>query len=148
MTRTSTNPESDPRRAGRIRTPVEAPGKKVRTFRLSGVTGAMTDTPSSIGKFRIDGLLGKGGMGVVYRGWDPTLERPVAIKVIHAHLCQGELGEQLLARFRNEAIAAARLSHPNVVPVYEFGEHDGSPFIAMAFIEGGPFILFWSPSQK
>lgn len=89
-----------------------------------------------IGKYRIEGVLGHGAMGVVYRGVDDTLQRPVAIKTIHAHLLQDEFGEQLLQRFKTEALAAARCQHSNIVTVYDFGQHEGMPYIAMEFVKG------------
>ncbi|MCC2638663.1 MAG: hypothetical protein K0Q68_2382 [Moraxellaceae bacterium] len=89
-----------------------------------------------IGKYRIEGVLGHGAMGVVYRGVDDSLQRPVAIKTIHAHLLGDEFGEQLLQRFKTEALAAARCQHSNIVTVYDFGQHDGMPFIAMEFVKG------------
>jgi serine/threonine-protein kinase PpkA len=89
-----------------------------------------------IGKYRIEGTLGHGAMGVVYRGMDDSLQRPVAIKTIHAHLLGDEFGEQLLMRFKTEALAAARCQHNNIVTVYDFGQHDGMPYIAMEFVKG------------
>lgn len=89
-----------------------------------------------IGKYRIEGILGHGAMGVVYRGMDDSLQRPVAIKTIHAHMLDGELGEQLLQRFKTEALAAARCQHNNIVTVYDFGQHEGMPYIAMEFVKG------------
>ena len=89
-----------------------------------------------IGKYRIEGVLGHGAMGVVYRGVDDTLQRPVAIKTIHAHLLDDAFGEQLLQRFKTEALAAARCQHSNIVTVYDFGQHEGMPYIAMEFVKG------------
>jgi serine/threonine-protein kinase len=89
-----------------------------------------------IGKYRIDAVLGQGAMGVVYRGYDTVLERNVAIKTIHPHLLTGPVGEQLLQRFKTEATAAARCQHGNIVSVYDFGQHEGMPYIAMEFVRG------------
>ena len=81
-----------------------------------------------VDRYVIEAALGAGGMGVVYRARDPELGRAVAIKVLR----QGLGGERL----RREAQALARLSHPNVVAVYDVGTHGGLPFIAMALVEG------------
>jgi serine/threonine-protein kinase len=71
-------------------------------------------------------------MGVVYRGRDESLERDVAVKVVSV----GDADEEALARFRREAKAAGRLQHPNIVTVYEFGQHEGRPFMALELLEG------------
>jgi eukaryotic-like serine/threonine-protein kinase len=89
--------------------------------------------PESIGRYRVLALLGQGAMGVVYRGRDDTLDRDVALKVMsRGHVADGEARE----RFLREARAAARLQHPNIVTIYELGEHAGSPFMAMELLEG------------
>ncbi|MBF0370204.1 MAG: protein kinase [Magnetococcales bacterium] len=75
-------------------------------------------------------------MGIVYEGYDPFIERTVAIKTIHKALLEGDGGQELLARFKREAQAAGRLMHQNVVAIYEYGEDQGIPFIAMEFIKG------------
>jgi Tfp pilus assembly protein PilF/predicted Ser/Thr protein kinase len=82
--------------------------------------------------FRIDGTLGKGGMGVVYKAWDPHLERPVAIKMVLSQF----LSPEGKARFLSEARAASRINHPHVVTVYSAGEVEGNPYMAMEFVEG------------
>jgi WD40 repeat protein/serine/threonine protein kinase len=77
--------------------------------------------------------VGHGGMGVVYRARDLTLNREVALKLMLA----GQFaGEREVKRFRSEAQAAARLDHPNIVPIYEFGELEGRPFLSMRFVDG------------
>jgi serine/threonine-protein kinase len=86
---------------------------------------------AQIGRYRITGELGRGGMGIVYRGEDPTIGREVAIKTMT------EVTPELRARFYLEARSGI-LSHPNIVTVYELGEHQGSPFIAMEYIAGEP----------
>ena len=89
-----------------------------------------------IGKYRVDGVLGKGAMGVVYKGFDPGIERTVAIKTVRKDLVDPELAAQVMARFKNEAKAAGRLLHPNIVSVYEYGEDDANAFIAMEYVDG------------
>ena len=92
--------------------------------------------PTQLGKYRIDGALGKGAMGIVYKGYDPHIERPVAIKTIRKDLVDPDLATQYMARFKNEARAAGRLHHPNIVGVYEYGEDESVAFIAMEYVEG------------
>jgi hypothetical protein len=84
--------------------------------------------------YEILAILGRGGMGVVYRARDVKLNRVVALKMV---LSGAHAGENELARFRNEAEAVARLQHANVVQVYEVGEHNGLPFLALELCPGG-----------
>ncbi len=87
-----------------------------------------------IGKYEVRGELGHGGMAVVYRAHDPTLDREVAIKVLHPHLAQDPESRM---RFEREAKAAARLRHPNIVEVYEFSEGgDEASFMVTELLEG------------
>ena len=84
-----------------------------------------------IGKYQIQAELGRGGFGSVYRAYDPTVGRLVAIKVLTAP------GDQnLLTRFKNEAAAAGNLRHKNIVTIYDFGDHEGLPYIVMEFLDG------------
>jgi serine/threonine-protein kinase len=96
----------------------------------------MAEHPEKIGKYRIDGVLGKGAMGVVYKAFDPGIERVVAVKTVRKDLVDPDLAVQVMARFQNEAKAAGRLLHPNIVSVYEYGEDELNAFIAMEFVEG------------
>nr|WP_314577960.1 serine/threonine-protein kinase [uncultured Pseudomonas sp.] len=89
-----------------------------------------------LGKYRIDSVLGKGAMGTVYKAFDPVIARIVALKTIRKELLGDGDQHQLISRFKNEAQAAGRLSHPNIVAVYDYGEDDGTAYIAMEFIDG------------
>ena len=83
--------------------------------------------------YRIESLIGRGGMGVVYRAWDLSLERPVALKLIAPELAEDE---RFRARFLREPRLAASLDHPGVVPIYEAGEWERQLYLAMRFVEG------------
>jgi len=92
--------------------------------------------PDKIGKYELQGVLGKGGMSAVYRGFDPAISRSVAIKIIaKSALDEGEL-QHLLARFRHEAQAVGRLSHPGIVQIYDYGEDDEIAYIVMELVQG------------
>jgi serine/threonine protein kinase/predicted Zn-dependent protease len=86
-----------------------------------------------VGEYEVLGELGRGGMGVVYKAMDRRLKRLVALKML---LGEGA-GWEALTRFQTEAEAIAQLAHPNFVQVYEVGEHQGQPFFALEFVEGG-----------
>src|SRR5437899_3691019 len=92
--------------------------------------------PEKLGKYEIQGVLGKGAMGVVYKAFDPHIERTVAIKTVRMDLVDPDLTAQFIGRFKNEARAAGRLHHPNIVGIYEYGEHENVAFIAMEYVEG------------
>jgi len=97
------------------------------------------------GRYRIESLLGEGGMGLVYRAVQLGLEREVALKVIRP---QTMLGAQALARFEREARAASLLKHPGAVEIYDYGEDRGMAFLAMQLVEGrslGDLIAQESP---
>ncbi len=87
----------------------------------------------TIGRYHVLTLLGRGGMAAVYRARDTVLQRDVALKVLYPQF----LGDAtLVERFRREAVLAARLDHPGIVPIYDIGETDGTAFIAMRLLEG------------
>ncbi|MFC2172078.1 SUMF1/EgtB/PvdO family nonheme iron enzyme [Acidobacteriota bacterium] len=86
-----------------------------------------------IGRYEIIGELGKGGYGVVYKGLDTALRRYAAIKVMTEASASNK---ELYERFKREALSAASLNHPNIVIIYELGDHKGQPFISMEFLEG------------
>lgn len=93
---------------------------------------AKADAPAKFGRYRIDTVLGSGGMGIVYRAFDPQLNRPIAIKVVR-RAQEDEKGRQRLIR---EAQALARLSHPNVCHVYDVGVENDEVWVAMELIDG------------
>ena len=105
--------------------------------------------PTRLGKYEIRRELGKGAMGTVYEGFDPVIERTVAIKTIRPEQLEKSQAAEILTRFKREAQAAGRLNHPNIVAIYDYGEvvPEGDPatsagessriaFIAMEFIKG------------
>lgn len=95
-----------------------------------------TPHPQKLGKYVITEVLGEGAMGVVYKAFDPDIRRTVAIKTIRHQLPEHGVGVSAAARFRNEAQAAGRLTHPGIVAVYDFGQDDSVAYIAMEFVEG------------
>src|SRR3989442_6250551 len=88
--------------------------------------------PRRIGRYEITGELGRGAMGIVYKGFDPNIGRTVAIKTV---LLSSDT-EEMVKRFRREAQAAGVLSHPNIVTIYDAGEDQGVFYIAMEYVEG------------
>jgi serine/threonine-protein kinase len=94
--------------------------------------------PRQIGKYRLDAILGRGAMGVVYRAFDPLIERTLALKTVQHRPGDADGAEELLRRFRTEAQAAGRLMHPNIVAVHEYGEANDVAWIAMEFVDGRP----------
>ncbi|HSH13564.1 MAG TPA: serine/threonine-protein kinase, partial [Desulfurivibrionaceae bacterium] len=91
---------------------------------------------NKLGKYEILSTLGRGAMGVVYKGFDPHIKRTVALKTIRKDVLAPKDLEPLLTRFKQEAQAAGRLAHPGIVTVYEYGEEEGTVFIAMEFVQG------------
>jgi len=87
----------------------------------------------TIGKVRVEKYLARGGMAEVYLGTHLTLDRPVAIKVMHSFV---ESEPELINRFQREAKAVAALRHPNIVQVYDFDTHDGHPYLVMEYLKG------------
>ncbi len=91
---------------------------------------------STLGKYEVRREIGRGAMGVVYEGYDPLIKRVVALKTIRPDQLKGEDSGTVIARFRREAQAAGRLSHPNIVSIHDFGEDAGVWFIAMEHVKG------------
>ncbi len=88
---------------------------------------------TTLGKYRIDFEIGRGGMGTVFRGYDPDLHRYVAVKVLAPHLAWDEM---FVERFLREARAAARIKHPNIVTIHDVGQQAGWHYFVMEFLEG------------
>ncbi|MEX1364624.1 MAG: serine/threonine-protein kinase [Nannocystaceae bacterium] len=107
------------------------PSNAVRRDRLRAALFDQTPPPRRVGRFPIHGVLGRGGMGVVLDAVDPVLDRPVALKLLHPRLDQTHQ-----QRLMDEARLLAKVTHPNVVHVYEVGEVDGRVFIAMERVQG------------
>jgi tetratricopeptide (TPR) repeat protein len=97
--------------------------------------------PVRVGRFAILELIGQGGMGTVYLAYDPRLDRRVAVKVMHGR------DREHAARLTEEALALARLNHPNVVTIHEVGDHDDGIFVAMEYVDGGTLERWCSPDS-
>ena len=93
-------------------------------------------TPKKIGKYEVQSVLGTGGMGVVYKGWDPSIARTVAIKSINKLAHEGNELEGALSRFRQEAQAVGRLVHPRIVQIYDYIEDEQGAYIVMELVKG------------
>jgi len=105
-------------------------------LRLTEDAGIQAKLAELLGKrYQLRGQLGAGGFALVYHAWDAQLERPVAVKVLRPAMAA--LEPVAVARFEREAQTLARLDHPNVVPVFDAGEHDGLWYIIMPLVEGG-----------
>ncbi len=102
---------------------------------------AAAEAPRRIGKYVVSEVLGEGAMGIVYKGIDPHIDRPVAIKTIRRQLLAPAAQDlEAVQRFRREAKAAGRLTHPNIVSVYEYGEDGADMYIAMEYVEGASLL--------
>src|SRR5262245_49837953 len=89
-----------------------------------------------IGQYRVTGVLGKGGMGIVYAAQHTLLDSPAAVKVLRPNVSSKQ---EIVTRFFNEARAATAIRHPGIVEIYDFGwASDGSAFIVMEYLEGEP----------
>ena len=88
-----------------------------------------------IGRYEVGSVIGRGAMAVVYKAVDPTIGRSIALKTMRFDVHSIEK-QEVLSRFRNEARAAGKLLHPNLVTIYDAGEQDGTFYIAMEYVEG------------
>ncbi len=91
------------------------------------------NTGENVGSYRVMEKLGRGGMATVYKAYHAKLDRYVALKVLHPAFLEDP---NFLARFQREARLVAKLEHPNIVPVYDFAEHEEQPYLVMKYIEG------------
>ena len=112
------------------------PSEPITTMATSVITSY---TPSMLGRYKVLKELGRGAMGLVYLGKDPTIQRFVAIKTMRLdHIDQDDKLQEVKARFFREAESTGRLSHPNIVTIYDAGEENDLGYIAMELIEGTP----------
>lgn len=107
--------------------------EKTAGFQVPPAPKKTKSSSKSLGGCEIEDEIGRGGMGVVYRGYQRELDRKVAVKVLHLHQ---NTSESILGRFELERRAMARLEHPNIVPIYECGVKDQQAYLVMKYIEG------------
>lgn len=108
----------------------------------------MSDLPQQIGRYEIIEEIGCGGMGLVYKARDPNIGRLVALKVIKLSFeADDEMTEEMHERFAREARAAGILHHPNIVTIFDAGEDDGVPYIAMEYVEGVTLEHLLAPEE-
>src|SRR6266571_3151693 len=86
------------------------------------------------GRYRLETEIGAGGIAAVWQATDGVLVRSVSVKILHRHLLSNEV---FCARFREEALRAGSLTHPNIVAVYDTGHHDEAPYVVMEYLGGG-----------
>ena len=106
------------------------------------------DAIQTLGRYQIERILGRGSMGVVYEALDPKLHRKVAIKTILKSHLEEETAREYSTRFLREAQAVARLNHPNIVQVYDFGEEGDVAFLAMELIRGKELRRIFDASER
>ena len=110
--------------------------------------GVRAAVPERLGRYQISHEIGKGAMGVVYRARDPMINREVALKVIPLKAeFDGEELEAARTRFFREAEMAGRLSHRNIVTIYDAGEHEGTAYIAMELLRGRHLVEYTNASR-
>jgi serine/threonine-protein kinase len=103
---------------------------------------------TKLGKYEIRRELGHGAMGIVYEAYDPLIERVVALKTIRPDALVGAHAQEILARFKREAQAAGRLTHPNIVAIYDFGEDQGVWYIAMELVKGRELKEYFEQNRR
>lgn len=101
-----------------------------------------------LGKYKIVGELGRGAMGVVYEAFDTLIERTVAIKTILKSIIHENEAEEVFARFRSEARAAGRLTHPKIISIYEYGENENMAYIVMELVRGKELTEYFEHGKR
>ena len=94
------------------------------------------NAPEKIGKYEIKRQIGRGAMGAVFEAYDSVIERRVALKLLRVDVFEPGQMADVRARFKREAHSAGRLSHPHIVTIFDYGEHEGTPYIVMDFMQG------------
>jgi predicted Ser/Thr protein kinase len=121
------------------------------------MSAASRPLPPKLGKYEVRREVGRGGMGIVYEGFDPLINRRVALKTFISEFFDGTQADNLLTRLRREAQAAGRLSHPNIIAVYDYGEEivkdaqgveTSTAFIAMEFVEGRSLESYCDANER
>ena len=103
-----------------------------------GVLGSPPAALTNVGKYRIDGVIGRGAVGIVYKGFDTAIERVVAVKTLREDVIEAvDDRAELLERFAREARCAGRCQHPNIVTVFDYVEYNSAPFIVMEHVAAG-----------
>src|SRR5437016_9896670 len=111
-----------------------------RSSRFPSQVIAMSNSaPKQLGKYEVLEVIGRGGMGVVYKATDPEIGRLVGIKMMTSAVISDP---DLLKRFYREAQSSGRLQHPNIVTIYDLGVHEGTPYLVMEFLEGESLDAF------
>ena len=94
--------------------------------------------PARVGKYRIDHVIGRGAIGIVYKGYDEQIDRPLAIKTLRPEILKDvDDNDEFLKRFAAEARSAGRCLHPNIVTVFDLVEHEHTPYIVMEYVNAG-----------
>ena len=121
------------------------------------MNAAQRPMPEKLGKYQVRREVGRGGMGIVYEGFDPNIDRRVALKTFINEFFDGTQSDNLLTRLRREAQAAGRLSHPNIIAVYDYGEdvtkddagaEHTTAYIAMEFVEGRSLENYFQAHER